>query len=52
MSQLVNANDRCVGFKSTGQAQRFLAIYGVVGNLFSLGPDQGSNLKTWGQILS
>jgi len=24
-------------FKSAGQAQRFLAVYGVVGNLFRLG---------------
>jgi len=37
MNRLANANDRCVGFKSARQAQRFLSVYGVVGNLFRLG---------------
>ena len=37
MNRLANANDRCDGSKSAGQAQRFLAVYGVVGNLFRLG---------------
>jgi len=37
MNPLVNANEKCGGSKSAGQAQRFLTVYGVVGNLFQLG---------------
>jgi hypothetical protein len=30
MNHLVNANDKCGGSKSAGQAQRFFTVYGVV----------------------
>ena len=31
------------GFKSAGQAQRFLSVHGVIGNLFNLGRHQLSS---------